>query len=72
MEKEDGRRLSPEAQHERRRQVIRAWKRGETKATIAENLGLSYSGVDKIIRRYQCQSAFKIFHLSASKSFHMI
>jgi len=53
MEKEDGRRLSPEAQHERRRQVIRAWKRGEAKATIAENLGLSYSGVDKIIRRYQ-------------------
>lgn len=53
MEKEDGRKLSPEAQHERRRQVIRAWKRGVNKAKIAEDIGLSYSGVDKIIRGYQ-------------------
>jgi len=55
MEKEDARRLPPEAQHERRRQVIRAWKRGSNKAQIAEDLGLSYSGVDKIIRRYQAE-----------------
>jgi transposase len=55
MEKEDARKLSPEAQHERRRQVIKAWKRGTKKARIAEDLGLSYSGVDKIIGRYQAE-----------------
>ncbi len=55
MEKEDARKLSPEAQQERRRQVIKAWKRNTKKAQIAEDLGLSYSGVDKIIGRYQTE-----------------
>jgi transposase len=55
MEKEDGRRLCSAAQHERRRQVIRAWKRGVIKAKIAKDVGLSYSGVDKIIRGYESQ-----------------
>jgi len=53
MEKEDGRKLSPEARHECRRQVIRAWKRGVNIAKIAEDIGLSYFGVDKIILGYQ-------------------
>lgn len=53
MDKDDARRLSPSEQHERRRQVIRAWKRGEKKRWIAEAVGLSYSAACKIIDRYE-------------------
>jgi len=53
MEKEDARRLSPAEQHERRRQVIRAFKRGEKKSRIAAAVGLSYSATCKIIGQYQ-------------------
>src|SRR5699024_6276570 len=38
---------------ERRRQVIRAWKRGVSQAQIARDVGLSYPGTRKVIARYQ-------------------
>lgn len=53
METEDARRLSPAEQHERRRQVIRAWMRGQSKAQIACDVGLSYPGTCKIIARFE-------------------
>jgi len=49
---EDARRLSPAAQHERRRQVIRAYKRKTHKRQIARDVGLSYSATCKIIDRF--------------------
>ncbi len=52
METEDARLLSPAEQHERRRQVIRAYKRKLTKRQIARDVGLSYSATCKIIDRY--------------------
>jgi len=57
MEKEDARRLSPSEQHERRRQVIRAHKRGRTRTQIAEEVGLSYTAVSKTIARYEEQGS---------------
>ena len=53
MEKDDARRLSPAGQHERRKQVIRAHKRGRTRTQIAEEVGLSYTAVSKTIARYR-------------------
>jgi len=53
MEKDDARKLSPAEQHERRRQVIRAHKRGRTRTQIAEEVGLSYTAVSKTIARYE-------------------
>lgn len=53
MEREDARQLSPAEQHERRRQVIRAYKRGLNKRQIARDVGLSYTGVDRVIDRYE-------------------
>lgn len=53
MDKEDARRLTPAEQHERRRQVIRAWKRGVNKRRIARDVGLSYPGTRNIIARYE-------------------
>jgi len=53
MEREDARKLSPEAQHERRRQVVRAYKRGVNRRQIARDIGLSYSSVRMIIHRYE-------------------
>lgn len=55
MDNEDARRLSPAEQHERRRQVIRAWKRGTNKRQISRDVGLSYSAVCKIIDRYEAE-----------------
>jgi len=52
MNPEDARRLSPAEQHERRRQVIRAYKRKLTKRQIARDVGLSYPATCKIIDRY--------------------
>lgn len=52
MNPEDARRLSPAEQHERRRQVIRAYKRKVNKRQIARDVGLSYSATCKIIDRY--------------------
>ena len=53
MDREDARRLSPAEQHERRRQVIRAYKRGVNKRQIAREIDLSYSATCKIIDRYE-------------------
>lgn len=55
MDKDDARKLSPAEQHERRRQVIRAHKRGRTKTQIAEGIGLSYTAVSKVIARYEAE-----------------
>lgn len=52
MEHEDARKLKSEAQQERRRQVIRAYKRGVNRHRIAEQVGLSYTAVRMIVRRY--------------------
>jgi transposase len=53
MEREDARKLSPEAQHERRVQVIRAYKRGVNRRQIARDFGLSYSSVRMIVNRFK-------------------
>ncbi len=53
MDIEDARRLSPAEQHERRRQVIRAYKRKVNKRQIARDVGLSYSAACKIIDRFE-------------------
>jgi Transposase and inactivated derivatives len=55
MEKDDARKLSPAEQHERRRQVIRAYKRGRSKPQIAADVGLSHTAVSKVIARYEAQ-----------------
>lgn len=52
MGHEDARKLSPAAQHERRRQVIRAYKRGRNRSQIAEEVGLSYTAVTNTLKRY--------------------
>ena len=57
MEKEDARKLSPGEQHERRRQVIRAYKRGRSRTQIAQEIGLSYPAVSKTIERYKAHGA---------------
>jgi transposase len=53
MEEDDARKLKPAAQHERRKQVIRAHKRGRTRTEIAVEVGLSYTAVSKTIARYE-------------------
>ncbi|MFO7543263.1 MAG: IS630 family transposase [Thiobacillus sp.] len=57
MEKDDARKLSPAEQHERRRQVIRAHKRGRTRAQISVEVGLSHTAVTKVISRYEHEGA---------------
>lgn len=53
MDKEDARQLTPAEQHERRRQVIRAHKRGVNKRQIAREVGLSYGATRNIIARFE-------------------
>jgi transposase len=53
MEREDARKLSPAEQLERRRQVVRAWKRGRNRRQIAADVGLSYSAVRATINSYK-------------------
>lgn len=53
MDKDDARKLSPAAEHERRRQVVRAHKRGRIKSQIARDVGLSHATVSKVIARYE-------------------
>jgi len=55
MEKEDARKLSPAEQHERHRQVIRAYKRGLTRAQIGAHVGLSHPAVSRIVVRYEAE-----------------
>ena len=52
MDKEDGRKLSPDAQHERRKQVIRLHRRGVAVSEIVLATGQSNSGVRKTIATY--------------------
>src|ERR1035438_381534 len=53
MEREDARKLSPDAQHERRRQVVRAYRRDRNRRQIARDLGLSYTAVRMIVNRFK-------------------
>ena len=55
MEREDARKLSPDAQREGRRQVVRAYKRGVNRHRIAQQVGLSYTAVRMIVKRYEEQ-----------------
>ncbi|GHU05183.1 hypothetical protein AGMMS49960_21540 [Betaproteobacteria bacterium] len=55
MDKEDARKLSPFEQHERRRQVIRAWRRGRTRVEIAGDVGLSHTTVSRVVARYEAE-----------------
>lgn len=57
MEREDGRKIGAGAQLERRRQAIRAWKRGRNYREIAEEVGLSYSSARAIVMRYEKDGA---------------
>ena len=57
MEKDDGRKLSAHELKERRKQVIRAHKRGLNKKQISRNIGLSYPAVRNIIARYEQNGA---------------
>jgi transposase len=53
MENDDGRKLSAPELKERRKQVIRAYKRGLNKKQISRDIGLSYPAVRNIISRYE-------------------
>jgi transposase len=53
MEREDARKIGSAAQLERRRQVVRAFNRGRNRHQIAEEVGLSYSAVCAIVKRYK-------------------
>jgi transposase len=53
MENDDGRKLSAPELKERRKQVIRAYKRGLNKKQISRDIGLSYPAVRNIIARYE-------------------
>jgi transposase len=57
MQAMDGRKLSREALRERRQQVIRAFKRGQSKAAIGRDLGISYSAVCQTIWKYESEGA---------------
>jgi len=57
MGQDDGRKIPVEAQQERRRQVIRAWKRGVNRHQIAEQVGLGYTAVCNIVRRYEAKGS---------------
>ena len=52
MEREDARKLSPAAPQERRRQAVRAHKRGLNRAQIARQVGLSYTAVTNTLKGY--------------------
>ena len=57
MKATDMRSLSPEARHERRVQVIRLRKAGRTYDEIAEQTGLSRTGVFDICKRHKAAGA---------------
>ena len=57
MEKDDGRKLSALELKERRKQVVRAYKRGLNKKQISRDIGLSYPAVCNIIARHERQGA---------------
>lgn len=53
MDKEDARKLSPEAQHEKRKQVVRLHRRGIGRSKIAEMTGMGYTSVRRIITTFE-------------------
>src|SRR5918911_366093 len=55
MDQIDMRKLAPAAQEERRRQVIRLRQRGMTYQTIADQVGLSRTGVFNVCQRFAQQ-----------------
>ncbi len=57
METIDARKLSREALHERHRLIMRAFKRGQSKAEISRQLGVSYSAVCTTIWRCEREGA---------------
>lgn len=57
MEAMDGRKLSREALRERRQQVVRAFKRGQSKRAISRDLGVSYSAVCETIWKFERDGA---------------
>ena len=57
MDKDDARKLTAPELHERRRQVIRAFKRGVNKRQISVDVGLSYPAVRNIIALHEQDGA---------------
>ena len=57
MDKDDARKLTAPELYERRRQVIRAFKRGVNKRRISVDVGLSYPAVRNIIARHEQDGA---------------
>jgi len=55
MQAIDGRKLSVEGLHERHRHIVRAFKRGHSKASISRETGVSYSTVCRTIWRYESE-----------------
>lgn len=51
-DKEDGRKLSPDAQHERRKQVIRLHRRHINRRQISKMTGVCYTSVCRIVDAY--------------------
>jgi hypothetical protein len=60
MDKEDARYLSPDQQHERRKQVVRLHKAGHRVMDIVKLCGLSYPTVRKAIDDYEAGGAAAI------------
>ncbi len=52
MEREDARKQSREVLHERRKQVIRLYRKGMPVMQIVEHSGLSWSAVNAAITAY--------------------
>ncbi len=67
MDAIDGRKLSREALHERRRQVVRLSRRGLSKAQISRELGVSYPAVCTTIWNYERDGASSLKPKSAGR-----
>ncbi len=67
METVDGRKLNREALAERRRLVIRAFKRGDSKAKISRELGVSYPAVCTTIKNYEDKGAAALVPLQRGR-----
>ena len=67
METTDMRKLSPEARHERRVQVIRLRKAGRTYDEIADQTGLSRTGVFDICKRHDRAGAKGLHDVSGGR-----
>lgn len=49
----DARKLKPEAQHEKRKQVVQLYKRGVSLRQIVADTGMSKSAVDRVIKLFE-------------------